>query len=94
MFKFFLKIPSYTVMIMIRLYQKTLSLDHGWFKFLFPYGYCQFYPTCSEYGHQSIHRHGLIKGGWLAFWRVLRCNPWSSGGEDPVPPIKLKNKKN
>jgi len=68
----------------IRVYQKTLSLDHSPFRHLFPYGYCRFNPTCSEYAYQAIDRHGLIKGGWQAFKRLLRCHPWSAGGNDPV----------
>jgi len=72
-------------MMIIRIYQKTLSPDHGVLRKLYPYGYCRFYPTCSEYGHESINRHGLIKGGFLAVKRIIRCNPFSAGGEDPVP---------
>lgn len=76
-------------MAMIRVYQKTFSLDHGIFKFLYPNGYCKFYPTCSEYGYQAFEQHGLFKGFWLTVQRVLRCNPWSQSGLDPVPePIK------
>ena len=51
---------------------------------LFPHGYCRFYPTCSEYGHGSIERYGLIKGGTKTLWRILRCNPWNTGGHDPI----------
>lgn len=73
-----------TVIGIIKVYQKTLSPDHGFFKHLFPYGYCRFHPTCSQYSIESIHKHGLIKGGVFSFWRILRCNPWNKGGEDPV----------
>ena len=68
----------------IRLYQKTLSFDYGIFKFLFPNGFCRFHPTCSEYGYQAIEKYGVIKGGLKALWRVLRCNPFSRGGYDPL----------
>ena len=68
----------------IRLYQETLSLDHGWLKRFFPDGYCRFHPTCSEYGHQAIHKYGLIRGIPLTVWRILRCNPFNRGGDDPV----------
>jgi len=68
----------------IQLYQKTLSFDHGLFKSLFPYGYCRFTPTCSEYGYQAILKYGVIKGGLMAFWRILRCNPFNHGGHDPL----------
>ena len=72
------------VLRLIRIYQKTLSFDHGWFSFLFPHGYCRFHPTCSEYAYQAIEKQGLIKGGFKALWRVLRCNPFNKkGGYDP-----------
>lgn len=69
---------------LIRLYQHTLSPDHGWFSARYPYGYCRFYPTCSEYGYQAIERFGPLRGGILAMWRVARCHPWSRGGYDPL----------
>ncbi|TLU74929.1 membrane protein insertion efficiency factor YidD [Mannheimia varigena] len=51
---------------------------------------CRFYPTCSTYAVEAIKIHGAIKGGYLAFKRILRCNPMSEGGEDPVPPRERK----
>jgi putative membrane protein insertion efficiency factor len=46
---------------------------------------CRFYPSCSEYSQEAIERYGVGHGIWLAFRRVLRCNPWHCGGHDPVP---------
>jgi putative membrane protein insertion efficiency factor len=46
---------------------------------------CRFHPTCSEYAYEAIEKYGIIKGGRLAVWRVLRCNPFGKGGWDPVP---------
>ncbi|HET9794244.1 MAG TPA: membrane protein insertion efficiency factor YidD [Thermoanaerobaculia bacterium] len=46
---------------------------------------CRFTPTCSLYGLEAVRRHGFFPGLALAGWRVLRCNPWSKGGNDPVP---------
>jgi hypothetical protein len=46
---------------------------------------CRFHPTCSEYAAQAIESHGALKGSALAAGRLLRCNPWSAGGFDPVP---------
>jgi len=47
--------------------------------------HCRFHPTCSAYGRQAILRYGLPKGAALAAARVVRCNPFAKGGEDPVP---------
>ena len=71
------------VLRMIRLYQGTLSPDHGPFKYVVATK-CKFSPTCSDYSYQSIEKYGVIKGGAKAVWRVLRCNPFSKGGHDPV----------
>ncbi len=49
-------------------------------------GGCRFLPTCSEYASGAIAMHGPLRGSALAFWRLLRCNPFSRGGLDPVPP--------
>ncbi|MCX6358809.1 MAG: membrane protein insertion efficiency factor YidD [Armatimonadetes bacterium] len=46
---------------------------------------CRFTPTCSEFAAQAIERYGLPKGIALGLWRILRCNPFHPGGEDPVP---------
>jgi uncharacterized protein len=45
---------------------------------------CKYEPTCSAYAAQAIHEFGILRGFVLAAWRVLRCNPWSHGGFDPV----------
>jgi putative membrane protein insertion efficiency factor len=62
----------------VRYYQRALSPRK-------PVPTCRFTPTCSEYAAQAIERHGAVRGGWLATWRVLRCNPLVPGGYDPVP---------
>lgn len=46
---------------------------------------CPYYPSCSEYGLQAVQKHGAFKGSLLALWRIIRCNPFSKGGYDPVP---------
>ena len=56
-------------------------------------GCCKYIPTCSEYGLVAIERFGALKGGLLTVWRILRCNPFSKGGFDPVPEKKNVNKK-
>lgn len=46
---------------------------------------CRFSPTCSSYAITAIQRYGACKGGRMALWRILRCNPFNKGGYDPVP---------
>ena len=68
----------------IKFYQKTLSFDHGPLKSLYPHGFCRFYPSCSQYGVEAVEKYGIIKGGVKAMWRIIRCNPWNKGGNDPL----------
>jgi putative membrane protein insertion efficiency factor len=46
---------------------------------------CRFTPSCSHYACEVIAKHGVVKGGWLSIKRLLRCNPWNPGGNDPAP---------
>lgn len=71
-------LPKIGLLAIIRLYQMTLSKA-------LPSNTCRFYPSCSRYGYQAIYKHGALKGGIMAAWRVLRCNPFNPGGYDPVP---------
>jgi putative membrane protein insertion efficiency factor len=68
----------------IRLYQKTLSPDSGWFAYRHPVGYCKFQPHCSEYAYQAINKYGAFIGVLKALNRIVRCHPWSKGGNDPL----------
>jgi uncharacterized protein len=79
-----LLIPRYMVLGIIRGYQKTFSPDHGLAQIFYPIGVCKFRPTCSEYAYQAVEKFGIIRGLWMANWRIWRCNPWSKGGYDPV----------
>ncbi len=65
------------VLAAIRFYQRSVSPGMP--------PACRFQPTCSHYGYEAIQRHGLLRGGWLAVRRLLRCNPFHAGGYDPVP---------
>ncbi|HLC33363.1 MAG TPA: membrane protein insertion efficiency factor YidD, partial [Anaerolineales bacterium] len=71
-------LPRLGVLGLMRVYQLTLSR-------LIPVDTCRFYPTCSHYGYQAVAKYGLLKGGTMAVWRVLRCQPFNPGGYDPVP---------
>lgn len=62
----------------IRFYQRNLS-------HLKRYNHCKYIPTCSQYAVEAIEKYGVCKGSVLACWRILRCNPFSKGGYDPVP---------
>jgi uncharacterized protein len=65
----------------IRVYQRLFSPMFG--------QRCRYYPSCSEYAAQAIERFGILRGLALAGWRLLRCNPWSRGGFDPVDAQRL-----
>ena len=62
---------------LIRFYRRSIS----------PYrqNCCIFVPTCSQYAIEAIEKYGALKGGWLTFKRLMRCNPFHKGGYDPVP---------
>ncbi|OUP18780.1 membrane protein insertion efficiency factor YidD [Lachnoclostridium sp. An196] len=62
---------------LIRVYQKYLSPLKS--------TKCPYIPSCSQYGLEAIQKYGAIKGSLLALWRIIRCNPFSKGGYDPVP---------
>lgn len=53
---------------------------------------CPYFPSCSQYGLEAVQKYGAIKGGFLSIWRILRCNPFSKGGYDPVPSMKITKK--
>ena len=65
----------------IRLYQRLLSPAIA--------SRCKYEPSCSRYAVQAIERYGILRGSVLAAWRLLRCNPWSHGGYDPVEHQRL-----
>jgi putative membrane protein insertion efficiency factor len=78
--------PAQRILLaLIRYYQGVWSPDHSPRKVLYPYGYCRFSPTCSQYGYQAIEKYGAIRGTLMALWRISRCNSCFRGGHDPVP---------
>jgi uncharacterized protein len=68
---------AWLALLMIALYRKALSP-------LLPPA-CRFIPSCSAYGYEAVARYGILAGGRMAIWRILRCNPFGGGGYDPVP---------
>ena len=62
---------------LIKFYRKHISPIKG--------TKCPYFPSCSEYGMEAIEKYGAVKGGILAAYRIIRCNPFSKGGYDPVP---------
>lgn len=73
---FFLSFPRKLALFLIRLYQKYISPLYG--------DVCRFQPSCSHYTFQAIEKYGFLKGSLMGAWRVLRCNPFCKGGDDPV----------
>jgi putative membrane protein insertion efficiency factor len=69
------------VVASLRLYQRFVSPAFG--------PRCRYYPSCSEYAVQAVERFGVLRGSVLAVWRLLRCNPLSHGGVDPVEDQRL-----
>lgn len=71
---------------LIKSYQKNISSNTS--------SKCKYYPTCSNYAIEAIKIHGAFKGTFMAVFRILRCNPFSKGGYDPVPEKKEKKRGN
>ena len=67
---------KYILIYLIKLYQK---IPGSWHK------NCKFQPTCSNYAIGVLNEFGFVKGMWLTIKRILKCNPWSKGGYDPIP---------
>ena len=82
---FVLSIPGVILSLPVTAYRRFISSAKG-------SPSCRFSPTCSEYALISLREWGVLIGGALAVWRVLRCNPFSKGGEDPVPENPLRRR--
>lgn len=70
-------LPARTLVFLIQLYRHMVSP-------LRP-PVCRFTPTCSQYAVEALTEYGLLRGGWLAAVRLLKCGPWHPGGWDPIP---------
>ncbi|MDD4628595.1 MAG: membrane protein insertion efficiency factor YidD [Candidatus Peribacteraceae bacterium] len=77
-------LPRKTIVMVITLYQHTLSPDHGPLRHLYRYGYCRHAPTCSEYGKRMVAERGAVVGGFLLFKRILSCHPWKKPSPERI----------
>lgn len=77
--RIFWHLPRNIFIAQIDVYQHTLSPDHGFLKRFFPYGYCKFSPSCSQYMKERLKVDGLVIGLAKGCWQILRCNPWGKG---------------
>lgn len=78
MVQYIWRLPRNFLILLINLYQATLSPDHGPLRHLHPHGFCRHEPTCSEFGKKMLERRGAIVGSLLTAKRILRCNPWTT----------------
>ncbi|WP_166844244.1 membrane protein insertion efficiency factor YidD [Isoptericola sp. BMS4] len=76
-------LPATVLIGVLRVYQSVISPLTG--------PTCKYYPSCSQYAIIAIRTRGTLRGTGLALWRILRCNPWSLGGVDDVPPARSKH---
>jgi len=74
--RYALRAPTYVGMALVHAYRWTFGVLWG--------GSCKYHPSCSQYALDAFREVGLVRGGILSAWRLLRCNPWSHGGVDRV----------
>lgn len=77
-FEFLWLVPRNAVIIFILVWRKLISPLYG--------DVCRYHPSCSAYGLAAFQQRGAVIGTMVTAWRILRCNPWSNGGVDPVKP--------
>jgi putative membrane protein insertion efficiency factor len=76
-------LPRNVLIVFIRGWRAVISPLYG--------NVCRYHPTCSAYGLSAVQQFGVIKGGAMTLWRILRCNPWARGGIDDVPARMVGN---
>lgn len=81
-------VPKRLLLTLVRLYQRGVSPVLP--AIFGPTFGCRFHPTCSVYAATAVEQHGVVRGGWLALYRLLRCTPLSPGGFDDVPPAERR----
>lgn len=90
----FLRLPATIFIALIRVYQHTLSPDHGWVRHLYPHGYCPHTPTCSEYGVLMLQTRSLPVALWLTTKRLLSCHPWTKPSDEKLKTMMERETKN
>ncbi|MCZ2401728.1 membrane protein insertion efficiency factor YidD [Paenarthrobacter sp. Z7-10] len=75
--RFIWNLPREILILILKGYRRVVSPLYG--------QVCRFFPSCSAYALEAVTVHGVIKGGWLALLRLVRCHPWNAGGIDHVP---------
>ena len=76
------KVPATVLIVFIKVYQKTLSPDHGWMRHLYPYGFCRHHPTCSMYSIEVFRSKSYPAALFLSLKRILSCHPWKKVSDD------------
>ncbi|MEE1621500.1 membrane protein insertion efficiency factor YidD [Zafaria sp. Z1313] len=76
--RWIIDVPRSLLILLLKAYRRIVSPLYG--------DVCRYFPSCSAYALEAVTVHGAVKGAGLAAYRVLRCNPWSHGGIDHVPP--------
>ena len=67
---------KYILLFLIKIYQKSISPDHGYVPILRLLGQCRHYPTCSQYTYESIEKYGVVKGIRMGLKQLSNCHPW------------------
>jgi putative membrane protein insertion efficiency factor len=80
-------LPATASIMLVRIYQKTLSPDHGLLKVLYPYGYCRHQPTCSEYAILTLKKELYPVALFLIIKRLLSCHPWKQPSDERLKSI-------
>lgn len=80
-----LQLPKKLALLLIKIYQKTLSFDHSFWANPNQFRVCLHQPSCSQYTYEAVEKFGVVKGSILGFFRILRCNPFTKNRIDPIP---------
>ena len=85
-----LRLPATVFILLIWIYQRTFSFDHGPLRHFFPFGYCIYKPTCSDYALQKLQEENLMYALWLIMKRIASCNPCAHPSKEKIVETLLK----